>query len=119
MKTKKLSLKKDDAPQLVVDEEVGDLGPHHASEVAVMHHGVKNLLQDSVEEPLDDGGIDGHPITISTHGQEINSAVDVVAETIPAEEKTELRLPCVKIGLGVGEFHRDMIKDQKIPDASG
>jgi hypothetical protein len=85
VETEELLLEEGDALDLVVGEEAGDLLPHVARGVAVVNNGVKDVGGDGLEEPADDGGIDGAPVGVVWHGEEVDGAVDVVEEVVLAE----------------------------------
>ena len=101
VKAEELLLEEGDALELVVGEEAGDLLPHVARGVAIADNGVKDVGGDGLEEPAGDGGVDGAPVRVVRHGEEVDGAVDVVEEIVLAEEEAEVRLPREEVGRGV------------------
>jgi hypothetical protein len=116
VKTEELLLKEGDALELVVGEEVGDLVPHVTRGVAITNNGVEDVGGDGLEEPADDGGVDGAPVGVVGHGEEVDGVVDVVEEIVLAEEKAEVRLPGEEVGGGVGELDRHTLEDGDVVD---
>jgi hypothetical protein len=113
VETEELLLEEGYALDLIVGEEAGDLLPHIARGVTVANDGVKDVGGDSLEEPADDGGIDGTPVGVVRHGKEVDGAVDVVVLT---EEEAKVRLPCKEVGRGVGELDWHALEDGNIAD---
>jgi hypothetical protein len=102
------------ALDLVVGEEAGDLLPHVVRGVAVTNNGVKHVGGDGLEELADDGGIDGAPVRVVRHGEEVDGAIDMVEEIVLAEEEAEVCLPHKEVGRGVGELDRHALEDGDI-----
>jgi hypothetical protein len=69
-----------------------------------------------LEEPTDDGGVDGAPVGVVRHGEEVDGAVDMVEEVVLVEEEAEVRLPREEVGCGVGELDRPSLEDGNIAD---
>jgi hypothetical protein len=111
-----LLLEEGDALDLVVGEEVDNLLPHVARGVAVANNSVKDVGGDGLEEPADDGGVDGALVGVVWHGEEVNGAIDVVEEVVLAEEEAKVRLPREEVGRGVGELDRHALEDGNIAD---
>jgi hypothetical protein len=116
VKTKELLLEEGDALELVVGEEAGDLVPHVTRGVATTNNSVEDVGGDGLEEPADDGGVDGALVGVVWHGKEVDSAVNVVEEIILMNEKIEVRLPGEEVGRGVGELDRHILEDGDITD---
>jgi hypothetical protein len=104
VEAKELLLEEGDALDLVVGEEAGYLLPHIADGLAIADNGVKDVGGDGLEEPADDGGVDGALVKVMRHGKEFNGAVDVVEEIVLAKEEAKVRLPREVFGRGVGEL---------------
>jgi hypothetical protein len=111
VKTEELLLEEGDALELVVGEEAGDLVPHVTRGVAIANNGVEDVGGDGLEEPTDDGGVDGAPVGVVGHGEEVDDAIDVVEEIVLAEEKAEVCLPGEEVGGGKGELDRHTLED--------
>jgi hypothetical protein len=118
VETEELLLEEGYALDLVVSEEAGDLLPHVMCGVIVVNDGVKDVGGDGLEEPADDGGIDGTPVGVVWHGKEVDGAVDVVEEVILMEEEAEVRLPREEVGHGMGELDRHVLEDGNFADDS-
>jgi hypothetical protein len=116
VKTEEQLLEEGDALELVVGEEAGDLVPHVTCGVATANNSVEDVGGDGLEEPADDGGIDGALVGVVWHGKEVDSAVNVVEEIILMNEKIEVRLPGEEVGRGVGELDRHILEDGDITD---
>jgi hypothetical protein len=84
--------------------------------VTVADNSVKDVGGDGLEEPADDGGIDGAPVRVVWHGEEVDGAFDVVEEIILAEEEAEARLPREEVGRGVGELDRHALEGGDVAD---
>jgi hypothetical protein len=77
---------------------------------------VKDVGGEGLEEPADDGGIDGALVKVMRHGEEFDGAVDVVEEIVLTKEEAEVRLPRKVFGRGVGELDRHALEDGDIAD---
>jgi hypothetical protein len=116
VEAKELLLEEGDALDLVVGEEAGYLLPHVTCGVAIADNGVKYVGGDGLEEPADDGGIDGALVKVMRHGEEVDGAIDVVEEIVLMKEEAEVRIPREVVGRSVGELDRHTLKDGDIAD---
>ena len=71
---------------------------------------------DGEEEPPYDGGVDGDPLGVVGHGEEVDGPVDMVQEIILVEEEVEVGLSCVEVGCGSGELDGDAFMDRDVTD---
>jgi hypothetical protein len=84
---------------------------HTSCGVAIADNGVKDVGGDGLEELADDGGVDGAPVRVVRHGEEVDGAVDVVEEIVLAKEEAEVRFPREEVGRGMGELDRHTLED--------
>jgi hypothetical protein len=112
-------LQEDDLVELVVGEEPVDLRPHHTSVIAVMNDGLEDVRRDGEEEPADDGGVDRHPVAVALHGEEVDGAVDVVAEVVLTEEKVEVHLPWMVVVVGARKLDGNVVGDGDVVEFGG
>jgi hypothetical protein len=118
VEAKELLLEEGGALELVVDEEAGDLLSHVVHGITIADDDVKDVGGDGLEEPADDGGVDGAPVGVVGHGEKIDDAIDVVDEIVLTEKEPEVRLAGEEVGRGVGELHRHALEDRDITDDS-
>jgi hypothetical protein len=104
----KFLLQEYDPLELVVSEEPVDICPHRASIVALTDDGLEDVRRDGEEEPADDGGIDGEPVGVAVI-EEVDEAINVIAQVVLAEEEVEVRLPGVMVLLGDVELDGDVV----------
>jgi hypothetical protein len=116
VEAKELMLEEGDAVDLVVDEEAGYLLPHVARGVTITDNGVKYVGGDGLEEPADDGGIDGALVKVMRHGEEVDGAIDVVEKIVLTKEEAEVHLPREVVGRSVGELDRHALEDRDVAD---
>jgi hypothetical protein len=116
VKTDELLLEEGDALELVVGEEAGDLVPHITRDVVITKNSQEDVGGDGLEEPADDGGIDGAPVGVVWHGEEIDGVVDVVEEIVLMEEKAKVCLPGKEVGCGMGELDRHALENGDVAD---
>jgi hypothetical protein len=114
----KFLLQEYDPLKLVVGEEPVDLCPHRASIVALTDDGLEDVRRDGEEEPADDGGVDGEPVGVTVI-EEVDGAINVIAQVVLAEEEVEVRLPGVVVLLGDGELDGDVVGDGHGADHRG
>jgi hypothetical protein len=77
MEAKEFLLEEAEALGLVVGEEAGDLGPDGVRGVIVTDDGVESWWRWS-RRTSDDGGIDGQPVGVVGHVEEVDGAGNVI-----------------------------------------
>jgi hypothetical protein len=87
--------------------------------IAIVNDGLEDVRRDGEEEPADDGGVDRHLVAVVLHGEEVDGAIDVVAEVVLTEEEVEVRLPWMIVVIVVGELDGNMVGDGDVTELGG
>ena len=104
--------------KLVVSEEAIELGPDGISVVVIIHHRVEEVLGDGEVEPVDDGGVEDHPLLVVHHEARVHGAVNMTMEQVLAEQQGHIPLTSGVGGGGLIKDHRDMLVDVQIANES-
>jgi hypothetical protein len=88
------------------------------SVVALTNDGLEDVRRDGEEEPADDGGVDGEPVGVAVI-EEVDGAINVIAQVVLTEEEVEVRLLGVMVLLGGGELDGDVVGDVHGADHRG